>query len=67
MHGTEKRGPLDESVIDDRNDRPLMIALTAIVFVWAMGVCAYLAWGNLGADSAHSPGGGAAVTLLTGR
>jgi hypothetical protein len=67
MHETEKRGPLGQSVIDDRNERPLMIALTAIVLVWAIGVCAYLAWADLGADFAQSSGGGAAVTLLIGR
>ena len=59
-------GALDESLVDDRNERPLTIALATIVVVWSMAFALTLASGHVG-SGVHSPGNPAAVMTLTGK
>ena len=44
-------GLYDESVIDDRNERPLTIALTTIVMMWALAFGIVSVSAQLGARS----------------
>jgi hypothetical protein len=46
-------GFYDESVIDDRNERPLTIALATIVMVWALAFGLVFVSAQLGAQSHH--------------
>ncbi len=59
-------GAVDESLIDDRNARPLTIALATIVVVWSIASALTLASGHLGAGL-HSPANVAAVTSRAGK
>jgi exosome complex RNA-binding protein Csl4 len=62
MYGIAKHsGSFDELLIDDRNERPLTIALATIVVVWSMAFALTFASGHLGALSAHSPNGATAL------
>ncbi len=54
--------PFDEALIDDRNERPLTIALATIVMVWSIAFALTFASGHVGAFSAHSPSSTAAFT-----
>jgi hypothetical protein len=67
MHVTEKPGPRDKTIIDERNERPLMIAFAAIVIVWATAFALTFTSALLRAGSANSQQDRAAVTLLMGR
>ncbi len=60
-------GSLDESLVDDRNERPLTIALATIVLVWAMAFGLTLASGHIGARTMHSTGNPPAVMSVTGK
>ncbi len=57
----------DGILIDDRNERPLTIALTTIVMVWSFAFALTLASGYAGANSASWLGAPAAVTSSTGK
>ena len=62
MYGNVKPAkPIDEALIDDRNERPLTIALAAIVAVWSIVFALTFASGHAGPHSAFSAGGVAAV------
>ena len=52
----------DGILIDERNERPLTIALATIVVVWALAFALTLASGHLAARSAHSFESAAAIT-----
>ena len=54
----------DDVLIDDRNERPLTIALATIVMVWSMAFALTFASGHLSARSAHSLDS-AAITSTT--
>ena len=54
-------GPFDEALIDERNERPLTSALTAIVMVWSLAFAIAFASGHGRALLADSPSSGAAV------
>jgi len=57
----------DGIVIDDRNERPLSIALATIIMVWAFAFALTFASGHTGANSASWLSGAAAVTSSTGK
>jgi hypothetical protein len=59
--------PFDGILIDDRNERPLTIALVTIVMVWSFAFALALASGQTGANSATWLGTPAAVTSSTGK
>ena len=59
--------PLTEFVIDDRNERPLTIALATIIMVWSFAFALTFASGHTGANSASWLSGAAAVTSSTGK
>jgi hypothetical protein len=54
--------PFDGILIDDRNERPLTIALATIVMVWSFAFALTLASGHTGANSASWLGAPATVT-----
>jgi len=53
--------PFDGILIDDRNERPLAVALATIVMVWSFAFALTLASGHTSANSASWPGAPAAV------
>jgi hypothetical protein len=57
----------DGILIDDRNERPLTVALATIVMVWSFAFALTLASGHTGANSASWLGAPAAVTSSTGK
>ena len=59
--------PFDGILIDDRNERPLTIALATIVVVWSIAFALTFASGHTGANSASWRGAPAAVTSSTGK
>jgi hypothetical protein len=67
MSGTVKHsGGFDESLVDDRNERPLAIGLATIVVVWSMAFALTVASGHIGAG-AQSSINPAAVMSVTGK
>ena len=44
--------PFDGILIDERNERPLRVALATIVVVWSIAFALTLAWVTTGANSA---------------
>jgi hypothetical protein len=58
---------LDDRLIDDRNERPLTIALATIVVVWSMAFAVTLASGHSGWRKTDSPPGAAAVVTPIGK
>ena len=67
MSGTVKHsGAFDESLVDDRNERPLTIALATIVVVWSMAFALTVASGHIGAG-ARSTTAPAAVMSVSGK
>jgi hypothetical protein len=54
-------------LIDDRNERPLTVALATIVVVWSFAFALTLASGHTGTNSASWLGVPAAVTSSTGK
>ena len=62
MYGIVKKfGSYDESVIDQRNERPLTIAFATIVVVWAMVFGLTFASAHAGGHSASWTSGVVAV------
>ena len=55
----------DGIVIDDRNERPLTIALATIIMVWLFAFALTFASGHPGPNAASWLGGAAAVTSST--
>ncbi len=54
--------PFDGILIDDRNERPLMVALATIIMVWSLAFALTFASGHIGANSASCLSSAAAVT-----
>jgi hypothetical protein len=54
----------DEALIDERNERPLTIALVTIVIVWSLAFALTLASAHLGVRSPHAAGDLPAVTFM---
>ncbi len=66
MYGIAKHtGSFDEALIDERNERPLTIALATIVVVWSIAFALTFASGQGRAPSADSLGSAAAVISST--
>jgi hypothetical protein len=59
--------PFEGILIDDRNERPLTVALATIVMVWSFAFALTFAAGHTGANSASWLGAPAAVTSSTGK
>jgi hypothetical protein len=59
--------PFDGILIDDRNERPLTVALATIIMVWSFAFALTFASGHTGANSASWLRGAAAVTSSTGK
>jgi len=59
--------PFDGILIDDRNERPLTVALATILVVWSLAFALTFASGHAGAKSASWLSGAAAVTSSTGK
>ena len=59
--------PFDGILIDDRNERPLMVALTTIVMVWSFAFALTVASSQAGAPSLHWAGGAASLISSTAR
>ena len=59
--------PFDGILIDDRNERPLTVALATIITVWSFAFALTFASGHTGANSASWLSGAAAVTSSTGK
>jgi hypothetical protein len=59
--------PFDGILIDDRNERPLTIALSTIVVVWSMAFALTFALGHAVAHATYLVGGAAAVMPSTAK
>ncbi len=59
--------PFDGILIDDRNERPLTVALATIIIVWSFAFALTFASGHTGAKSASWLCAPAAVTSSTGK
>jgi len=59
--------PFDGFVIDDRNERPLTVALATIVMVWSFAFALTFVSGHAGAPHASWLGGPAAVISSTAK
>jgi hypothetical protein len=59
--------PFDGILIDDRNERPLTVALATILVVWSLAFALTFASGHTGANSVSWLGAPAAVTSSTGK
>jgi hypothetical protein len=59
--------PFDGILIDDRNERPLTVALVTIIMVWSLAFALTFASGHTGANSASWLSGAAAVTSSAGK
>jgi hypothetical protein len=59
--------PFDGILIDDRNERPLTVALATIIMVWSIAFALTFASGHTGATSASWLGTPAAVTSPSGK
>jgi hypothetical protein len=57
----------DGILIDDRNERPLTVALATILVGWSLAFALTFASGHAGANSASWLGSPAAVTSSTGK
>jgi hypothetical protein len=65
MSGTAKRYESPEAILlDDRYERPLMIALTTIMAVWSVAIALTFASADLSAHSSHGAESPAATTVL---
>jgi hypothetical protein len=68
MYGNVRQSsPFDGILIDDRNERPLTVALATIIMVWSFAFALTFASGHTGANSASWLSGVAAVTSSTGK
>ncbi len=59
--------PFDGILIDDRNERPLKVALATILLVWSLAFALTFASGHTGANTASWLSGAAAVTSSTSK
>ena len=59
--------PFGGVLIDDRNERPLMVGLTTIVMVWSFAFALTVASGHIGVNSASWLGAPLVVTATTGK
>ena len=59
--------PFDGILIDDRNEKPLAVALATIIMVWSFAFALTFASGHTGAKSASWLDAPAAVTSSTGK
>ena len=59
--------PFDGILIDDRNERPLTVALATIIMVWSFAFALTFAPRHTGANFASWLGAPAAVTSSTGK
>jgi len=59
--------PFDGILIDERNERPLTVALATIIMVWSFAFALTFASGHTGANSASWLGAPAPVTSSTGK
>jgi hypothetical protein len=57
----ESSGLYDESLIDDRNERPLTIAFATIVMVWMLAFGIVSVSAQIGAQSHHMAEGAASI------
>jgi hypothetical protein len=55
-------GLYDESVVDNRNERPLAIAFAAIVIVWMLAFGIVSVSAQIGAQSHHMAASAASIT-----
>jgi len=62
----KQSSPFDGIVIDQRNERPMTIALATILAVWSIAFAVTFATGHSGAPSAYL-GASAAITTSTGK
>jgi len=68
MFGTAKHsGSFDGVVIDDRNERPLAVALATILVVWSLAFAMTFASGHSSRQHADWVGAAIAITSPTGR
>ena len=67
MFGTKHSGSFDGVVIDDRNERPLAVALATIVVVWSVVFAMTFASGHSSRHYADWVGAAIAITSPTGR
>ena len=64
MSGTAKRYESPEAILlDDRNERPLMIALMTILAVWSLAIALTFASADLSARWSHAPATPATTVL----
>jgi hypothetical protein len=59
--------PFDGILIDDRNERPLRVALATILVVWSLAFALTFASGHTGANTVSWLSGAAAVTSSTSK
>jgi len=59
--------PFDGILIDDRNERPLTVALATIIMVWSFAFAVTFVSGDTGGNSESWLSGAAAVTSSTGK
>jgi hypothetical protein len=59
--------PFDGILIDDRNERPLRVALATILVVWSLAFALTFATGHTGANTVSWLSGAAAVTSSTSK
>lgn len=59
--------PFDGILIDDRNERPLKVALATILVVWSLAFALTFASGQTGANTVSWLSGAAAVTSSTSK
>ena len=65
MSGISKRYESPEAILlDNRNERPLMIALATIVSVWSLASALTFASADLSAHWRHAPESPAAMSVL---
>jgi len=63
----KQSSPFDGILIDDRNERPLTVALATIVMVWSFAFALTFASGHAGGNSASWLSGPAAVVSSTAK
>jgi hypothetical protein len=59
--------PFDGILIDDRNERPLKVALATILVVWSLAFALTFASGHMGANTTSWLSGAAAVASSTSK
>jgi hypothetical protein len=68
MYGNVRESsPFDGILIDEHNERPLTVALAAIIMVWSFAFALTFASGHTDANSASWASGAVAITSSTGK